>query len=339
MYTQARVLFMWKEDVELKFKEFCCSGKKEDFNDLEKNTYELQKALDTDSIVHGAILAIHHDNFEALEYLFKNFSEILEIKIKALLTAAANHNKIRCIEYLLQQKGANPKELEGTSSYSNFESIKRLFDEQGRRLDWAIQNKDSDNCGIKANALYILHKYYLGGWCGIAQDPSFAKKCLKESAELGLARAIYDFTRDALFSFEREQAKEYIKQALQENKLDDDSFDLDGYKQRYMKEEVENLLKVIEVVSDGAFQNRITNKGTMNITDNGVEFDDVDFYGIDLKGSFPLSPRIKTFLESKGNSITQSNGKIIFNGDFLNTFSQKEVTKFLTHRLVPTLKL
>ena len=36
--------------------------------------------------------------------------------------------------------------------------------------------------------------------------------------------------------------------------------------------------------------NVIINKGTMTVISNGVEFDDVDFGGIDLKGGIPLSP-------------------------------------------------
>jgi hypothetical protein len=81
--------------------------------------------------------------------------------------------------------------------------------------------------------------------------------------------------------------------------------------------------------------NVITNKGTMTVTSNGVEFDDVDFGGIDLKGGIPLSPRTKEFLESKGNTVTQNNGKITFTGDFFNTFSREEVEIFLAQRAMP----
>lgn len=337
MHTQRHVLFVYKEDIESKLTKLCCSGQQKDFNDFRKHIHELKEDLDADSLIHGAILAIHYDNIDALKYFFEDFSKILETKIEALLTAAANHNKTQCIEYLLQQRGANPKALEDSSAYSNFEGVKRLFDEQQRRLSWAMENKNNDNYGIKANALYILHAYYLGGWCGIAQDRVFAKKCLQEAAELGHGKAICDFTRDVLFTSEIEQAKQYICQALLQNKLNDINFDYNSYKQESMKEEIESLLGVIESISSKS-QNSVINKGDMEITDKGVEFDDLELYGLELKGRTPLSPRTKMFLESKGNSVTQSNGKIFFNGDFFNTFSQKEVTDFIAQKLIPKLR-
>ena len=89
-----------------------------------------------------------------------------------------------------------------------------------------------------------------------------------------------------------------------------------------MKQELDSLLQTIKRVSAlPPIKGSITNKGNMNITSNGVEFDNVDLYGLDLKGSIPLSPRTKEFLESKGSQVTQDNGKITFVGDFFNTFS------------------
>ncbi len=173
------------------------------------------------------------------------------------------------------------------------------------------------------------------GWCGLPQDSTLAKEYLKKSAELGHAQAIYDFTRDVLRTPEVELAKQYINQALQQHKLDDIKFDFDlyGYKQGSMKHALEYLLQVIESTSAlPPIPGCMTNKGTMTLISNGVEFDDVDFYGIDLKGSIPLSPRTKEFLESKGKTVTQNNGKITFTGDFFNTFSRKEIADFLAQR-------
>lgn len=77
----------------------------------------------------------------------------------------------------------------------------------------------------------------------------------------------------------------------------------------------------------------IRNEGTLNVNsgNNGLEydFDNVNFHGIELAGNIPLNPRVMIFLESKGNSIIQSNGRITFHGDFINTFTENEVTEFL----------
>ena len=101
----------------------------------------------------------------------------------------------------------------------------RLDADKRKLLRWAQENQTSDIDGKKANALYILYNYHMCGWCGLPQDPVFSKKCLKESANLGLGKAIYDFTRDVLCTSEMIQAKQYIHQALKHNKLDDPSFD------------------------------------------------------------------------------------------------------------------
>lgn len=54
-----------------------------------------------------------------------------------------------------------------------------------------------------------------------------------------------------------------------------------------------------------------------------------NFHGIELLGNIPLNLRVIKFLESKGNNIIQSNGKITFYGDFINTFTENEVIEFL----------
>jgi len=77
------------------------------------------------------------------------------------------------------------------------------------------------------------------------------------------------------------------------------------------------------------FHNNFHNKGNLTIG-NDTEFDDVDFYGLELKGNVPLTAEIRAFLESKGNTVSQTNGKIIFQGNILNTFSPSEVATFLT---------
>lgn len=214
----------------------------------------------------------------------------------------------------------------------------RLDSDKRRLLRWAEEKKTSHIDGERANALHVLYNYHMCGWCGLSQDPEFAKKCLKEAANLGHAKAIYDFTRDVLCTSEMEQAKQYIHQALKHNKLDDSSFDFsfNNYKQAAMKQALKELLQAIETISTlPPIKGSIINKGNMNITSNGVEFDDVDLYGINLKGSIPLSPRTKMFLESKGNTITQENGKITFIGDFFNSFSQREVAEFLAQKQAP----
>lgn len=77
----------------------------------------------------------------------------------------------------------------------------------------------------------------------------------------------------------------------------------------------------------------IRNEGTVNLNsgNNGLEyeFDNVNFHGIELAGNIPLNPRVMTFLKSRGNNIIQSNGRITFYGDFINTFTENEVTEFL----------
>lgn len=217
----------------------------------------------------------------------------------------------------------------------------RLDDDKRRLLRWAEEKKTSHIDGERANALHILYNYHMCGWCGLPQDPEFAKKCLKESANLGHAKAIYDFTRDVLCTAEMQQAKQYIHQAIESNKLDDASFDFsfNHYKQASMKQELKMLLQSIETISAlPPIKGSIINKGNMNITSIGVEFDDVDLYGIDLKGNVPLTPKTKTFLESKGNKVIQGNGKIIFQGDFFNAFSQEEATAFLQQKSVSRLQ-
>jgi hypothetical protein len=58
----------------------------------------------------------------------------------------------------------------------------------------------------------------------VPRNPAIAKECLKESAALGCANAIYDFTRDALGTREIPQARKIIRDALQRDKLFDGRF-------------------------------------------------------------------------------------------------------------------
>lgn len=78
----------------------------------------------------------------------------------------------------------------------------------------------------------------------------------------------------------------------------------------------------------------ISNEGTLNVnggtTGLEYEFDNVNFHGVELVGNIPLHPSIMMFLKSKGNNIIQGNEKITFYGDFINTFTENEVTEFLT---------
>ena len=210
--------------------------------------------------------------------------------------------------------------------------------EQDRResLKWAKENQNSCITGKKANAFYIFYTHYSQGYGGLPRDHVLARKYLKESAALGHGQAIYDFTMQILFSPEEEQAKQYINQALQQNKLNDSSFDFNDYKQHHMKGKLEGTLSTLENLSSlpALPEHCITNKGNMTVIGNGIRsvFDDVDFYNLDLKGNIPLSPRTKAFLESKGNKVTQDNRKITFHGDFFNTFSRWDVVEFLSNR-------
>ena len=219
-----------------------------------------------------------------------------------------------------------------------------LQEDRRELLSWAKEKQGSCIDGEKASSLYIFSLYYQRGWYGVPQDQVLAKKYLKRSAALGHGQAIYDFTRDVLGSHEVEQAKKYIHQALQQNKLNDTNFDLNRYKQRLMKQELENLLTTIESLS--ALPSPpgycITNKGNMTISGKEsikFEFDDVDFYGINLEGSVSLTPKTKELLESKGNMVTQNDGKITFYGDFFNVFSRWDVARFLAPRQRPQLLL
>ena len=127
----------------------------------------------------------------------------------------------------------------------------RIENDKKRLLKWAKEKKTSCIDGEKANALHVLYNYYMGGWCGLPINIEIAKKCLKESAELGHAKAIYDFTRDALGTPEIQQAKIYICQALEQDKLSDTRFDFEfnNYKQGSMKQELEGLLNLIEATN------------------------------------------------------------------------------------------
>ncbi len=121
----------------------------------------------------------------------------------------------------------------------------RIQSDKFSLLKWAQENKDNDREGIKANVMHILYNFHMGGWCGVPRDHQIATLYLEEAAKLGHSQATYDFARDAMRD-RPQDAERYIDTAL--TKIDDSSFDSINHKQSSMKNELEGLKKVIEVI-------------------------------------------------------------------------------------------
>ena len=133
---QKQLLFTYENECDGEiisgFKSLCCFGGRQDFEGFIKDVgvrrlSRLKNTVYIDEVVHGGILAIHHDNTIALDFICENFHEFFKSEIRTFLTAAANHHKIKIVQYLLD-KGADPSELKGSSSYSNYDDIRELFD-------------------------------------------------------------------------------------------------------------------------------------------------------------------------------------------------------------------
>ncbi len=67
MYANRDFLYAYNMDFILsRFKDLCCFGSQEEFDNFKVKTTQFLHVVDTDSVVHGAILAIHHNNIAAL---------------------------------------------------------------------------------------------------------------------------------------------------------------------------------------------------------------------------------------------------------------------------------
>lgn len=115
----------------------CLYGNREELINIiqEFNKFGVKLDLCQDDGYFG-ILAIQNDHIDILKLLFDNdegFVSNFDIK-QTLLNVAALHGKIECVKFLLEN-GANPEPLKGTTSYSNYHEVKRIFD------DWILTKK------------------------------------------------------------------------------------------------------------------------------------------------------------------------------------------------------
>ena len=97
-----------------------------------------------------AIYAAMNGHIDILEILFFECSEIKEF-LHDILSAAANYGRSDCVKFLINA-GANPRELKGTTAYSN-DRIRLIFEE------WEAENPLPNDDGeyIKDIVDYYAH--------------------------------------------------------------------------------------------------------------------------------------------------------------------------------------
>lgn len=116
----------------------------------------------------------------------------------------------------------------------------KTHDDSVRRFKWAKNNKENENVGIRANAFHILSTYYRYGWL-VNEDAQLADQYLKDSANLGHARACYDLARRCLEAKDKDLALLYIKKGIEN--IDESGFDCveTSHNQKSMKNDLEGL--------------------------------------------------------------------------------------------------
>ncbi len=73
------------------------------------------------------VLAAQKGNDIVLKMLCNYDKTLIPTYGVEMLSHAASHGQIKCVNFLLEQK-VNPLELKGTTSYNNYEDIEKLFD-------------------------------------------------------------------------------------------------------------------------------------------------------------------------------------------------------------------
>jgi hypothetical protein len=115
--------------IRLKFKSLCCQGSREQLREFfaeYDNTCRYPVFTRSDLLVN-AIIAIHRDNFDALQFIVEErlCSRDMEGR-ESLLTSAANLNKLEFVRYLIDGGGADAASLVGTSAMLHHEDIRNF---------------------------------------------------------------------------------------------------------------------------------------------------------------------------------------------------------------------
>jgi ankyrin repeat protein len=75
------------------------------------------------------IYAAMNGNKDVLDILYQDpRSEELKKYQHNIFNTAASHGNINCVKFLLEQ-GANPKELQGTTAYNNYQAVEEIFND------------------------------------------------------------------------------------------------------------------------------------------------------------------------------------------------------------------
>lgn len=130
--------------------------------------------------------------------------------------------------------------------------IYNLFGESLQRLKWAKEHQEDPNDGIKANAYYILSRYYRYGWANVTSNVEFANKYLEESANLGHTQACYDIARIFFDYGNSDKALFYINKGL--TRINDHDFDcaVISHSQNAMKHDLESLVMICDYIKQQA---------------------------------------------------------------------------------------
>lgn len=80
-----------------------------------------------DEVIQGH-MAIHNNDLAKFKFLNEKHKDLFKKEFNSFLVRAANRRRVGFVKYLLEI-GADPSPLKGTSAYSNFEDVEKMFDE------------------------------------------------------------------------------------------------------------------------------------------------------------------------------------------------------------------
>ena len=110
-----------QEELYKHFSIFCLDG---DIDSVRAYLQNYDLDLTHESGLCG-IYAAMNGHIDILEILFSHCSEIKNF-LHDILSAAANYGRSDCVEFLIKE-GANPRELKGSTAYSN-DRIRLIFE-------------------------------------------------------------------------------------------------------------------------------------------------------------------------------------------------------------------